>query len=357
MEANPSLGILLHLIGGLAAASFYIPYRGVKNWQWETFWLVGGIFSWIVTPWAFVLLCAPQTLAVLAASPVRSLFWTWFFGVLWGIGGLTFGLTMRYLGIALGYAIALGLCAAFGTLMPPLVGGDLLDIATKSSGRITLLGVLVCVGGIALSGRAGVKKERELSSEQKRETVREFNFWNGVIVAIFSGVMSASMAYGIAAGKPIGQEAVAQGVPSLWKNTPVLVVILLGGFMTNFVWCMYLILKNGRFADFFGGSREGVKTPLRLNYLLCTAAGVLWYLQFFFYGMGTTRMGPYDFSSWTIHMASIIIFSTLWGIGLMEWRGVGRATKGWVTAGIFVLILSMIVIGWGNWLSVEPSAG
>ena len=171
MDANPALGVVLHAIGGLAAASFYIPYKGVRGWAWETYWLVGGVFSWIVSPWAFSLTILPQTVEILRAAGGATLFWTFFFGVLWGVGGLTFGLTMRYLGIALGYAIALGLCAAFGTLMPPLVSGQLGEILSHGPGQVVVLGVLVCLAGIAVSGRAGVRKEGELSEEIGRAHV------------------------------------------------------------------------------------------------------------------------------------------------------------------------------------------
>src|SRR5437660_10045323 len=155
---NPALGVFFHWLGGLASASFYIPFRGVKNWAWETYWLVGGFFSWIIAPWVIGLVLVPDLVDVLRGAPAKSLFWTYFFGVLWGVGGLTFGLTMRYLGIALGYAIALGLCAAFGTLMPPLFNGQLGEIVSHGPGQIVVLGVLVCLAGIAVSGRAGTRK-------------------------------------------------------------------------------------------------------------------------------------------------------------------------------------------------------
>jgi L-rhamnose-H+ transport protein len=209
MDANPPLGVFLHAIGGLAAASFYIPYKAVKGWAWETYWLVGGVFSWILAPWAFSLAILPQTTAILRDASGTTLSWTFFFGVLWGIGGLTFGLTMRYLGIALGYAIALGLCAAFGTLMPPIFRGELGGIAAQRSGQVVLLGVAVCLAGIAVSGRAGVRKEGEVADEQKRAVVAEFSLRRGLAVAVACGVMSAAMAYGLAAGKPIAQAALA----------------------------------------------------------------------------------------------------------------------------------------------------
>ncbi len=355
MEANPFVGLILHSIGGLAAASFYLPYKIVKNWSWEVYWLVGGFFSWIIAPWLLAMIIVPQTPEILSSVAFKTLALTWFFGILWGVGGLTFGLTMRYLGIALGYAIALGLCAAFGTLVPPLVSGELMDIAGTLSGKVMLLGVLVCLGGIALSGKAGICKEKELTDEQKKETTGEFNFVKGLFVAIFAGVMSAAMAYGFAAGKPIAQTALELNTPPLWQNLPVLIVVLAGGFTTNFAWCLYLILKNKRMVEFGSAKLEGHKSPLLSNYLFCALAGFTWYLQFFFYGMGSTKMGAFEFSSWTLHMAAIIIFSTLWGIFLKEWKGTGRATKTWITLGLIVLILSTVVIGIGNKLGMDTT--
>jgi L-rhamnose-H+ transport protein len=356
MEANPVLGVALHAIGGLAAASFYIPYKRVRSWAWETYWLVGGVFSWILAPWLFSLAILPQTTAILRDTSRGTLFWTFFFGVLWGVGGLTFGLTMRYLGIALGYAIALGLCAAFGTLMPPLFNGELGEIASHVPGQVILLGVAVCVAGIALSGRAGIRKEGEVSEADKKATVAEFSLGRGMAVAVACGVMSASMAYGIAAGKPVAAAALAHGAPSLWQNLPVLIVILTGGFLTNVVWCVFLAAKNRSAGDY---ARAGA--PLLANYLLCSLAGLTWYLQFFFYSMGTTRMGPYDFSSWTLHMASIIIFGTLWGISLHEWKGTTMGTRRLVAAGLALLVSSTVIVGYGNYLAAQslpsPSSG
>ncbi len=349
MDANPALGVLLHAIGGLAAASFYIPYRRVQAWSWETYWLVGGVFSWIVAPWAFSLAILPQTTEILRDASRGTLSWTFFFGVLWGVGGLTFGLTMRYLGIALGYAIALGLCAAFGTLMPPWFNGQLGEILARGSGQVVVLGVFVCLAGIAVSGRAGMRKEGEVSEADKKAVVAEFSLGRGMAVAVACGVMSASMAYGIAAGKPIAGAALARGAPSLWQNLPVLIVILTGGFLTNCVWCLFLSLKNRSGADYLRG-----EAPLLANYLLCALAGLTWYLQFFFYGMGTTRMGRYDFSSWTLHMASIIIFSTLWGIALHEWKGTTQGTRQLVAAGLALLVASTVIVGYGNYLAAQP---
>ena len=355
MNANPFLGVLLHAIGGLAAASFYIPYKRVKGWSWEIYWLIGGFFSWIVTPTVMALIILPQTPEILAAAPGKSLLWTFLFGAIWGVGGLTFGLTMRYLGIALGYAIALGLCAAFGTLVPPIFNGELMSIITSRSGQVILLGVLVCLGGIALSGKAGMLKEQELTDEEKKESVQEFSFVKGVFVALVAGVLSAAMAYAFAAGKPIAELALEKGAPPLWQNLPILIVALFGGFVTNFIWCVGLAVKNRSGGQFVGKVESEVEVPTSLlrNYFFCALAGLTWYLQFFFYGMGSTQMGDYDFSSWTLHMASIIIFSTVWGIALKEWKGTSKATHVWIGLGLVVLILSTIIIGYGNTLGMN----
>lgn len=347
MSPNPFLGVVLHALGGFAAASFYIPFKRVRQWAWESYWLVGGVFSWIIAPWFIAWIVCPNVLSVLRAAPGRSLFWSYFFGVLWGIGGLTFGLSMRYLGISLGYALALGFCAAFGTIIPPIFTGQFSTITATLSGWITLAGVLVCLGGIAVCGKAGVTKESELSAEQKQQTIREFNFGKGVWVAVFAGIMSACMAFAIAAGKPIAALAVERGTPALWQNTPVFVVILAGGFTTNFVWCVTLNLRNRTARDYVSGGGSS----LAANYMFSALAGITWYLQFMFYGMGTTQMGRYDFSSWTIHMAFIIVFSNLWGLFFKEWKGASVRTHRIIFAGLLVIIGSTLVIGLGNYLA------
>jgi len=348
MNANPFLGVFLHAIGGLAAGSFYIPYKRVRGWAWETYWLVGGVFSWIVAPWVVASLTCPAPWQVIRQAPVSSVAWAYFFGVLWGVGGLTFGLSMRYLGMSLGYAFALGFCAAFGTIIPPLFQGTFGELLSALSGWVTLAGVAVCLGGIAVCGRAGLAKERELSPEAKRASISEFNFLKGVWVAIFAGVMSACMAFAIAAGKPIAELAVRHGAPDLWKNTPVFIVILAGGFTTNAIWCLILNVRNRTLPDY---GRADV--PLAANYLFSALAGITWYLQFMFYGMGTTRMGRYDFSSWTIHMAFIIVFSNLWALYFREWKGTSRTAHRMIFAGIAVLIASTIVVGIGNYLAAK----
>jgi L-rhamnose-H+ transport protein len=354
------------------SAIFYLPYRKVKHWAWESYWIVGGIFSWIVAPWIIASLAVPNLTKTLSEAPFKNAFWSFLFGMLWGIGGAMFGLTVRYLGFALGTAMALGYCAAFGTLLPPIFNGEFAGVIHSKSGLIVLSGVVVCLFGIVLSGIAGMGKERELPDKEKKASIHEFSFKKGVWVATICGIMSACMSYGFAAGKPIAELAVRNGASDLWKNLPVLIIVLAGGFTTNLIWCVSLNIKNKTFGNYVGkniqhpeklqtsnsksGEGNPVPVPLLLNYGLCAVGGTLWYLQFFFYGMGTTKMGRFDFSSWTLHMASIMIFGTVVGLMLKEWKGVSERTHWVMRLGLVVLISSTVIIGYGNYLAKEGTA-
>lgn len=386
MNPNPALGVVFHWLGGLASGSFYVPFRGVRNWAWETYWLVGGFFSWIIAPWLLAFLMTRDLTRVLHEAPRSTILWAYFFGVLWGLGGLTFGLTMRYLGMSLGMAVALGYTAAFGTLMPPIFRGEFASqVLGTRSGLIILAGVAICLLGIAVAGAAGVSKEREMSEEQKRASIKEFDLRKGLLVATFSGIMSACFAYGLAAGDPIKAITVQHGTAPLWQGLPVLVVVLAGGFTTNFIWCVILNIRNRTGYQYFQSEirREvpqrgeeailetvtdapaeqmavavavavtdevALRAPMLPNYFFSALAGTTWYMQFFFYTMGETQMGRFKFSSWTLHMASIIIFSTLWGIALKEWTGAGAKTKFLVLLSLLVLVSSTVVVGYGNYV-------
>lgn len=385
MQPNPFFGVLLHALGGLASGSFYVPYKGVKKWSWETYWLVGGIFSWIICPWLAAYFMTNDLFGVLKQQSFETLGWTYFFGAMWGLGGLTYGLTMRYLGLSLGTGVALGYCAAFGTLVPPIfkalmpnlpVGASIIEIAQSTSGQITLLGVFVCLLGIAIAAFAGYTKEAQMPEEQKKKAIKEFNFKKGILVATFCGIMSACFAFGLQAGKDINAASLAAGTNKIWTGLPALPIVLFGGFTTNFIWCLLLNIKNGTGYQYLasyvkaehahhGGtgsehaptevatvssSTTDLKIPRLPNFLFCALAGTTWYLQFFFYTMGATQMGKYDFASWTLHMSFIIIFATIWGWIFREWKNSSKKAHLLIAGGVATLILSTIVIGFGAWL-------
>lgn len=549
-------GVIFHWLGGLASGSFYVPYKAVRKWSWEVYWLAGGFFSWIIAPWIMAFLLSDQPLQAIMTifqNDPAVIGHAYMFGVLWGIGGLTFGLTMRYLGMSLGMAVALGLCTVLGTLLPDVYLGTILDnIKSQPPYCVILLGLGVCLLGVILAGVAGMSKERELPEEVKKESVKEFNFTKGVFIALISGLFSACMAFGLQSAEPIANESqnltivklaksisddnvnaqvnkiletkaseeeqasfesksakseakaaktagekvdanaenvvpeayskataleqvadgcakmaaasqkeartaqdkkdfatasqllakahsehqkaadhyaqaaqayaesvdqisdaslqhmkaaeshskaasmhskaaieygkvaistmeskLAQDVVSkdgdaqtisvlkgfqseveareLFVGLPKLCVVLLGGFTTNFLWCLFLMLKNSTLYQFFTTTindpdkkGEKVKINYAWNLFFSALAGTTWYFQFFFYSMGETRMGEYKFSSWTLHMASIIIFSSIWGLCLREWKGSSRFTKFVLGVAIFTLVYSTIIVGYGN---------
>lgn len=352
------LGIFYHFIGGVASGSFYIPYNKVKGWSWETYWLVGGLFSWLVVPPLAAWLTIPNFTSIIAATPFSTLSWTFFWGVLWGVGGLMYGLGMRYLGMSLGNSVLLGFTSAFGALAPPIyydiakIPGKITftDLLNNTWGNVVLVGVVLCLAGIYICGKAGYQKERELPDEKKKESVKDFNLQKGLVVCIISGILSAGFNYGIEAGAPMAETAnmlwkaahPSENINFLFRNNVIYVVLLWGGLSTNFIWCMILNTKNRSFGDY-----TNKKAPLVANYLFCALAGTTWFLQYLFYGMGESKLGN-GASSWILHMAFIILVANCWGFALREWNGVSKKTRNTIIIGIITIILAVIVVGYGN---------
>ncbi len=341
---NPLIGIGLIAIGSIGAASFYVPFKKVKEWAWESYWISQGVAAWLIAPWVFALLTVPggTLMSIISEAPLKAKLLAMMFGALWGVGGLTFGLSIRYLGIALGQSIALGFCAAFGTLIPPIVNafkGQ--NVFATTSGILMVVGVAICIAGIAVVGYAGALKNRLMSEEERKAAVKEFALKKGLLIAVFAGIMSACMSYGFQAGQPIAEVAVRFGTNSLYQNNPSLIFILLGGFTTNVIYCVYLNIKNGTISDY---TKVGPSVLLN-NVGFTFLAGVLWFLQFHFYGMGQSML-PTDMAifGWSILMALNISFSNIWGIILKEWKGAGRKTMVVLLIGIIILILSTFVV-------------
>ncbi len=344
------LGVIFHFIGGFASGSFYMPYNKVKGWHWESFWLIGGLFSWLIVPTLAAYLTIPAFAEIITNTGSGIVRTTFMMGVLWGVGGLMYGLGVRYLGMSLGNSVILGFCLAFGALVPaiyydfyPEAGKvSFSQLLQTSGGKFVLLGVLICLAGIAVCGLAGMRKEKELTPAEKTVGVQEFSLVKGLIIATVSGILSAFFNFGIEVGKPMANQAVDMGFNPLFQNNVTFVVILWGGLVTNFIWCMILNMKNKSFGDYTKKA-----TPLVNNYLFCALAGTTWFLQFFFYGMGESKLGN-GASSWILHMAFIILVANMWGIVLREWKGTTLKTRRTITTGILMIILSVLVVGYGN---------
>jgi L-rhamnose-H+ transport protein len=357
---NPFIGVGLHAAGGVAHGSFYAPLKKVRAWSWESAWLAQGFAAWLIMPWLVASLTGAHPMQALSQAEMRTIAFTFLFGAMWGCGSLTFGLSMRYLGMSLGQAVALGYTVSLGTLVPPMFAGQFGSLLADTGGRVVLLGVLTCLGGIALCGLAGLRRERERATERKANGQRS-TLLLGFAVATFSGIMSAGFAFGIQAGQPIAELAFKNGAPAMFKNGPVFVVVMAGGFLVNFLWCVFLGLKNRTLADFarcsstantdWNGASSASPTSrpaLWRNYLWASIAGATWYVGFMLYGMGSTFMGKYDFTSWSIHLAFVIVFSTLCGIWAKEWKAVTSRTMQLVILSLVILVGSTFVIAMGN---------
>ncbi|NLK41829.1 MAG: rhamnose/proton symporter RhaT [Planctomycetes bacterium] len=347
---NPTLGIVIFMLGGLAGAVFYLPFKKVIGWAWESYWLVYAVFGLVIVPWVLALTFSPNVFDVLRAAPRGELWYTYLCGAAWGFGGLTWGLMIRYLGFGLGLAMGAGLTSAAGTLFPPMLkGADAIrEMFTTPSGLVSVLAALISLGGIVLVGMAGMSKEKELSDEEKKKAVAEFDFKKGIIAVLFAGLMSAGMSFGLQGGSKI--EALALTIEPAtsvtWKGMPVLVMVLLGGFTVNFFWCVLLNIKNKTAADYV--RPEG---PVLLSNLFFAAlAGTIWCSQFICFKTGEPKMGQTSYVGWAVLMASQILFSQLLGVALGEWKGTSRKTIHLLVSGLVLLLVSAVVAGYSGYL-------
>ncbi len=328
------VGLLIIAVGAFCQSSCYVPINKIKSWSWESYWLVQGIFAWLVLPFLGALRAVPavQGLWVVYLARPGATLLTVFFGVLWGIGGLTFGLSMRYLGVALGQSVALGTCAGLGTILTPLFTGKAADLTAPVAA-----GVVVTLAGIAVIGVAGGMKSRSLSEQERKRAVRDFNFTKGIIVALLCGFMSACFSIGLGFGESLN---FGEATAPMFRTLPATLLVTLGGFVTNAVYCFHQNNKNGTWGDYGN-------TSLYLNNIVfCAIAGLLWYSQFFglSLGKGFLSGSPALLAfSWCILMALNVTFSNVWGIILREWRGVGGKTICVLLLGLLILVVSIFL--------------
>lgn len=337
---NTIIGLIIIAIGSFGQSSSYVPIKKIKDWSWENFWLMQGIFAWLVFPFLGALLAIPEGQNLFDVWGSGGAFKAIVFGVLWGVGGLTFGLSMRFLGVALGQSISLGTCAAFGTLFPAIIAGKNLF---HGEGLLLLIGVSITLAGIAVIGYAGSLRSKSMSEEERKAAVKDFALSKGLLVALLAGVMSACFALGLEAGTSIKEATLAGGVKPIFAGLPVIFLVTLGGFFTNAVFCIQQNIKNKT-------GKEYLSVPKNVffqNIMFCALAGVLWYSQFFGLEMGKSFLtdSPVLLAfSWSILMSLNVVFSNVWGIILKEWKGVGTKTIAVLVIGLIILISSIIVV-------------
>lgn len=333
MQSSIFLGLLIIAIGAFCQSSSYVPINKVKKWSWESYWLIQGVFAWLIFPIVGALMSIPagssfgDLFSVFGADP-KATWLTILFGILWGVGGLTFGLSMRYLGVALGQSIALGTCAGLGAILGPVFTGN-----TGSLTGAIWIGVVVTLIGIAIIGIAGGMKAASVPEEEKKKSVKEFNFGKGILVALLCGFMSACFNIGL----NFGADLSLPGTKPIFASLPATMLVTFGGFITNAIYCLFQNSKNKTFSDYKQGSVWGN------NLLFCALAGLLWYSQFFGLSLGKGFLTDFPVLitfSWCILMALNVTFSNVWGIILKEWKGCSRKTIAVLICGLVVLIFS-----------------
>ena len=374
--ANPVWGTGVFLMGGVAAATYLLPFRGVRGWAYETGWLVCVLAGWLVFPLVFDAFVVPGFWSVLASASAVTLVRSFGFGVLWGVGALCWALMVRYLGIGLGLGIGAGLCAATGTLLPPICTGHAADLIATPSARMVLCGVGIALLGIVAVGLAGRFKEGEMSEAAKKKAVAEFDFKKGLVTALIAGVASAGINFGLQGAPELERAALEAGCSPTWAGMPVLTVVLWGGVLTQLVWSMRKWMggmvegwKGGKVEGWKGGKVEGWKgakvnhstippfhystIPLfhrttLVNVVLSVAVGVIGVMQFVLQKAGEPLMGDFRYISFAVLMSSAVFFSAILGIVLGEWKGTSAKTKMLLGSGICILATGFGVMAIGG---------
>lgn len=349
------MGTGFHGVGALLAANCYAPQKLVRRWSWEIFWMVQASWCWLLWPIIGALLTIPDLMNVLADAVGEcpmALVWSFLFSMAYGVGGIAFNLSIRYIGFALTYAIAVGLSAVLGTLVPPLVRGEFGAILSKPGSGWVLSGVVVGALGIAICGIAGRHKERDLTAQGAAGG--QFNLLKGLGLSLVAGVLSAVYGFALAVAAPVADIAESYGA-GYWKGNVIYLTANTGAFVTSMIYCIYLARKNRSFGEFTRLKDGPERGSLASHYFFAILTGTLWYGQFFFYNLGHVRMGEYEFTSWAIHMIMLVLFSNMTGIIFREWKGCSVRTRFVIVSGLLVLIGSVLLLTYGNYLGEQAS--
>lgn len=342
MDTNVLFGIFLIATGAFSAGSFAVPFGKIKGWRWESYWLVYSLGAYIILPLLACLIFTPGFASIIRSTPFNTLALVFALGAVYGIGNVSFGLSLRYLGLSLGYALSLGLMLAIGTLIPPLIDGRLKVMIASSGGNLLLAGIAVAATGIAFSAWAGILKDKSLAPDKKTENIGEFNLTKGILAALLVGITGSAMALGFERGFPLSEMAKQSGIDPLFSMMPVYLVLLAGTFASTLIWCLFLGFRNKTVSDYI---RARDRKTLFLNYGFGLLAGLLWFSQFIFYGMGQSKMGPYTFTSWGILMALTIGFASVWGLIRGEWKGAPVKVYVIMALSLLILIAASFMIG------------
>ena len=346
ITANPLLGTFFHAVGALSSSACYAPQKKVSRWSWQTYWITQAAFCWFLLPIVGAVLTIPNLLEVLSEAPRNAMLASYLLGMAYGIGGTAFNISIRYIGFSLTYAIAVGLSSVLGTLIPPLIKGTLVQSFSKIGSGWVMAGIGIGIVGIALCGVAGRLKEINL---QAKDENTEFSMFNGLMLSLLAGVLSAVYGFALEAGEPIADVASAHGA-GVWRGNIVYIFANTGAFVTTAIYCMYLHIKHKTLGELIELPAGQEKASLPLNFGMAALTGVLWYGQFFFYNLGHVRMGEYKFTSWAIHMIMLVLFSNAVAVLFHEWKECRRSTKAAIGVALAVLVLAILALTYGNYL-------
>jgi len=342
MSISILTGILLIALGAFASGSFAVPFGKIKGWSWETYWMVFSVGAYILFPLIACIIFAPGFIHIILSVPSSTLLAVFLLGAVYGVGNLSFGLALRYLGLSLGYSLSLGLMLAIGTLIPPAMDGRLQMMMQGKGGTMLIQGIIIASVGIALSAWSGILKDKTMSKAKKQESIGEFNLVKGAMAAVLVGFTGSAMSLGFEQGNIVTEMAANQGVDPLFAMMPLFIILFSGTFVTTIVWCVYLGIKNSSLKNYGQAANSKVLT---FNYLFGLLAGLLWFSQLIVYGMGKSKMGPYTFTSWGILMALTIVCATIWGLIRREWRGAPVKIYVLMILSLLIIIASSFLIG------------
>ena len=341
MGASILLGILIIAFGAFSSGSFSIPFDKVTKWKWEISWLTFSVFAYLIVPLIICVIVAPNFMRIYQTIPSGNLMFIFILGCVYGLANLTFGLSLRYLGVALGFCISLGLMMVIGTLLPPLIDGQMSRMFEGNGGVLLISGLIVSCIGIGITAFAGILKSRKLETLKGEKANAGFDLRKGLFAALFVGVTGSSMSLGFEQGKMIADETVKSGTPELFARCPVFVLFFAGSLLSTLIWCIYLGIKNNSLSDYYKGESK----TLIANYAMCAFASFLWFINYIFYGMGTSKLGEFTFVAWGILMSLTIVCATIWGFFRGEWKGIEFNIKRLVWLGLAVLMTASFMIG------------
>jgi L-rhamnose-H+ transport protein len=329
-------GIGLVILAGLLNGSFAAPMKRMSAWRWENSWLIFALTGLIIFPWIITLATVPEVGAVYSGASAATLWKVVLFGIAWGVGSTLFGIGISRVGMALGFAIILGITASFGSLFPLAVLHP--EELHSKRGEALMIGTAVMIVGLLFLAFAGKRRERDEGSSGSTRS----GFALGLIICIFSGIFSSMLNFSFVFGDEIRVRALAAGASASMAANPIWSLTVSGGFLSNLIYCVYLLNKNKT----WGVYREGDASTY---WLLGGLMGLLWYGGVVAYGMGAASLGKLGgIVGWPVFMTLDIIAGLFWGAVTGEWkRASGRAlTYCWM--GVAILVLAIVLISIGN---------